>query len=97
MITIDEIKKIARLSNLTFEEDELARFAGQFGQILDYIAQLNAVDTSGVEPTFTTLPDLAEGTPQRSDQVRPSIGVESALANAPDSENGLFKVPRVIE
>lgn len=96
-ISILEIQKIARLSNLNFEPEELERFAGQFAQILDYIAQLSAVDTDGVEPTFHTLPDVEQGTPTRPDETLPSFEPEQALSNAPSSSNGLFKVPRVID
>lgn len=96
-ISILEIQKIARLSNLSFEPEELERFAGQFAQILDYIAQLSAVDTNGVEPTFHTLPDVEQGTPTRPDDPLPSFEVDQALSNAPSSANGLFKVPRVID
>lgn len=97
MVSLDEIKKIARLANLTFEPAELELFAGQFSQILDYIAQLSTVDTSGVEPTFHALPEIDKGTVIRVDEVRPSFDPELSLSNAPDKENNLFKVPKVID
>lgn len=93
-LTLDEVRAIARLARLqlTVEEEEL--FAGQLSDILDYAARLSAVDTSAIPPTATVLPMNA---PLREDEVRPCLPRDQVLANAPDPEGGMFRVPRVLE
>jgi len=89
----DEVRHIARLAHLEFSEDELAQFTQQFNSIVEYVARLNALDTSDIEPTSHV---AGETRALREDLLVPSIPREEALANAPDSERGLFKVPKVI-
>jgi aspartyl-tRNA(Asn)/glutamyl-tRNA(Gln) amidotransferase subunit C len=62
--------------------------------VLDYAAQLQAVDTTGVPPTATVLPLRSV---MRDDEVRPSLPVTQALANAPDQRDGYFRVHAVLE
>jgi aspartyl-tRNA(Asn)/glutamyl-tRNA(Gln) amidotransferase subunit C len=89
----DEVRHIARLANLDFSEAEYDRFTRQLNSILDYVAQLDRLQTGTVEPTSHAVSD-SRGL--RDDAVAPSISREEALANAPDADRGLFKVPRVI-
>ena len=92
-ITVDEVRHIARLANLEFTEAEHERFTRQLNSILEYIAQLNRLDTSAIEPTS----HVESGAHTlREDGVSGSISTEEALANAPESGRGLFKVPKVI-
>ena len=97
-ISTGEVEKIAELAKLKFDSQELERFVGQFQEILEYIAKLEAVSTEDVEPTYQALEqgeDLA--TPTREDEVKPCFPVGTALANAPDSSEDQFRVPPVIE
>ncbi len=92
-ISRDEVLHIARLAHLEFTDAEYDRFTRQLSRILDYIAQLEGLDTSAVEPT-SQVGDHSPGL--RDDRVQGSIRQETALANAPDAGAGLFRVPRVI-
>lgn len=93
-VTVDDVKYIARLSMLRFDEDELLQFTGEFNRIIEYVGKLNALDLSEVEPLFqpveTPRPTL------RDDVARPGISHDEAFRNAPEEESGHFKVPRVI-
>ena len=89
----DEVRHIARLAHLEFTEDELAQFTQQFNSIVAYVARLNALETSNIEPTSHV---AGETRPLRDDVLIPSIPRDEALSNAPDSERGLFRVPKVI-
>jgi aspartyl-tRNA(Asn)/glutamyl-tRNA(Gln) amidotransferase subunit C len=93
-LSIDEVAKIAMLARLRIGPDELPTFTGQLSAIVEYVAQLQALDTSGVEP-------LAHGVEVRNvfrDDVRgPSLPREEALANAPKRDEQAFLVPAVLE
>src|SRR5215813_9757870 len=96
-ITRDDVEKIAELARLELTADEVVSFAGQLSSILGYIDKLNELDTSGVEPmshcsTAGEQPDEL----RREDNVAPSLGQKIAVENAPDAEDGYFRVPRVI-
>jgi aspartyl-tRNA(Asn)/glutamyl-tRNA(Gln) amidotransferase subunit C len=92
-ITRDEVLYVARLARLEIEESATERLAAQIGNILDYVDQLNQVDTAGVAPTSHA---LALTNAFREDVVRPHIDREAALANAPAQENGCFLVPKIV-
>ncbi len=96
MVPIDEIKKIADLSKLTYSPDELERFVHHFQEILDYFEHLNSAPTEGVNPTYHAL-DAFSGTPFRVDQTRPSLPCNDAVSNAPQEVDCQFRVPKVIE
>ena len=92
-ITRDEVLHLAKLANLEFTEEEIDRFTRQIGSILDYVARLNELDTSAIEPTS----HVESGSHAlREDALGPSIPREEALANAPESDGSHFKVPKVI-
>ena len=93
-ITREQATHVARLAKLSMSERETEQLTSQLEQILTYIDQLNALDTTGVEPTSHAI--FLENV-FRDDRVAPSLPVETALKNAPDRENGFFKVPKVIE
>ncbi len=93
-ITRAEVEHVARLARLELTEGEKERMTAQLDAILGYIDTLNALDTSGVEPTTTVIP---MGSVMREDAVRPSLDREEVLANAPDREDVFFRVPRIIE
>jgi aspartyl-tRNA(Asn)/glutamyl-tRNA(Gln) amidotransferase subunit C len=93
-ITREEVEHVARLARLALSEEEKAEMTAQLDAILGYMDKLNAVDTSGVEPTTTVIPMVSV---MRDDAVRPSLSQDEALSNAPDREDAFFRVPRIIE
>lgn len=93
-ITLAEVEHVARLARLALDADEKERMRSQLDAILGYIEQLRRVDTEGVEPTAHVLPLVNI---LREDEVRPSYPVDAMLANAPDAQDGQFRVPRILE
>ena len=93
-ISKEEVEHVAKLARLEITETEKEAFSQQLSGILTYMEQLKSVDTSGVEPTATV---LEQTNVFREDQVRPSLPVGKALMNAPESEEGYFVVPKIIE
>ncbi|AJF05605.1 Asp-tRNA(Asn)/Glu-tRNA(Gln) amidotransferase subunit GatC [Geoalkalibacter subterraneus] len=93
-ISREEVEHVARLARLALPEDEIDRLTGEMDAILGYVEKLNELDTEGIVPTAHVVP--VENA-LREDEVKPSLGAEKALANAPQSANGCFRVPRVIE
>src|SRR5256885_3221023 len=96
-ITEADIEKIAELAHLEITDDERRVFAPQIAEIVTYVEQLNAIDTSAVEPALGGLTAEGQRTdPSRRDEVEPSLGQELALDQAPDSAAGHFRVPKVL-
>ncbi len=93
-ITKREVEKVAKLARLELTESEQAAFAKQLSQILTHVETLKQYDTVGVVPTATV---LGQVNVFRPDMVRPSLSVEQAVDNAPESIDGFFVVPKVIE
>jgi aspartyl-tRNA(Asn)/glutamyl-tRNA(Gln) amidotransferase subunit C len=93
-ITLAEVEHVARLARLALDADEKERMRSQLDAILGYVEQLRRVDTDGVEPTAHVLPLVNV---LREDEVRPSYPFEAMLANAPDAQDGQFRVPRILE
>lgn len=96
-ITDEEVRRVAELAALALRDDEVERMAKDLDSILSHIDKLNELDTTGVEPMAQVLFDAEETATLREDRERPSLSNSEALANAPASGNGYFKVPRVIE
>jgi len=93
LITLEQVRHVARLARLSLDDDQAARFARQLESILEYVAVIGRVDVSGVEPMAHALP-IANVF--RDDVVEPALSVEEVLANAPESDGPFFKVPKVI-
>ena len=93
-ITVADVEHVARLARLELSEDEKRLFAGQMDAILGYVDKLKELNTDGIMPTSHAVP--VENA-FRPDQVCQSIGVERALANAPDRVDSFYRVPKVIE
>src|SRR5262245_26384373 len=95
VFTRSEVEAIAALARLELDEQEIDLFARQLGEILQYVRQLQQIDTTGVPPTATV---VTRHSADRADLVAPSLERQAALASAPDPAlpAGLFKVPRVI-
>ena len=92
-ISRDDVAHVARLARLTLSDDELDRFTGQLGAILDHAADMAALDLEGVEPT-THPYDLSNVL--RDDVVAPCLDREEVLAQAPAAQDGMFRVPPVL-
>jgi len=95
-VSVEEVRRIAQLSKLTYTPEELELFVHHFQQILDHFATLEQVQTSGVAPAYHALAGPL-ATPLREDQVRPSLPPDAAVSNAPQASDHQFRVPRVIE
>jgi aspartyl-tRNA(Asn)/glutamyl-tRNA(Gln) amidotransferase subunit C len=91
-IDIDAVKHIAKLARLQLSQDEEKLYAGQLNKIIGYFDELNAIDTTNVEPMSHALPVVNV---MRDDELVPSPGHETLLAGAPAAERGFFKVPKI--
>jgi aspartyl-tRNA(Asn)/glutamyl-tRNA(Gln) amidotransferase subunit C len=96
-ITEREVRYVADLANLKLTDDEVRKFQADLDGILEHIAKLNEIDTTGVEPMAQVLYAADETATLRHDVPAPPLGNEAALANAPQPGAGYFKVPKVIE
>ncbi len=103
MSTVDpaQLRHLAELAQLRPSEAELDRLGDDLNTILDYVAKLETLDTSGVEPATQPYPPAAHRTPSatvwREDEPEPGLTPEEALANAPQRLGDAFGVPEVIE
>ena len=90
-ISLEQIKHLAHLSRLEFSEEELKEMQGDMGKILDFVAQIDALDLSGIEP-LTQMSDSVNV--MREDRTKGMIQKEEALRNAPDANSDYFRVPK---
>jgi aspartyl-tRNA(Asn)/glutamyl-tRNA(Gln) amidotransferase subunit C len=96
-ITEADVEKVAQLAHMEITPDELKVFAPQMADIVAYVEQLNALDTTDVQPSLGGLtPEGEETDSARADLVAPSLGQKTALAEAPDPASGHFRVPKVL-
>lgn len=93
-ISREEVNRIATLARLSLGEAEAEALTRQLDAILEYVAQLQNLDTTGVEPTAQL---GTASTPMREDEPQPSLSQEAALANAPKSAGGGFVVPKTVD
>lgn len=93
-ITKKEAGHVARLARLGASEDELETFAAQLSAILEYAGMLNKMDTKNVQPASHAIPLKNV---LREDKVVPCEDVEAIIANAPEEEVGMFRVPKIME
>ena len=92
-----DIAKVAELAHLELQEEELKVFAPQITEIINYVEQLNQLDTANVTPALGGLTPEGEKTDSsRDDHVAGSLGQKTALAEAPDPASGHFRVPKVL-
>jgi aspartyl-tRNA(Asn)/glutamyl-tRNA(Gln) amidotransferase subunit C len=92
-ITRADVEHVARLARLALTEPEIEELTGQLGGILEYAAQVSALDLADVPPTAHPLPLVNIFRP---DVARPGVDRDEVLAQAPASENGRFRVPRIL-
>jgi aspartyl-tRNA(Asn)/glutamyl-tRNA(Gln) amidotransferase subunit C len=88
-----EVEHVAQLARLELTDAEKPRFAEQLSHILRYVDQLQGVPTEGVPPTASV---ASEETVLREDTPRECLPLEKTLANAPESSEGFFVVPRIL-
>jgi aspartyl-tRNA(Asn)/glutamyl-tRNA(Gln) amidotransferase subunit C len=88
------VRKVARLARIAEPEDRLEPLARELSGILNWIEQLNEVDTNGVEPMTTS---VETALPMRDDVVTDGGDPAKVLANAPKAHKGFFVVPKVVE
>jgi aspartyl-tRNA(Asn)/glutamyl-tRNA(Gln) amidotransferase subunit C len=93
-ISIQDVEHVANLARLELNDAEKEQFTRQLNAILKYAEQLNGLDTDGIEPTSHAMPLVNV---MREDEARPSWPLEQVMRNAPDEEDGHFKVPAVLE
>ena len=96
-LTEKEVRYVADLANLRLSDEEVHKMSHDLGQILTHIEQLNELDTKNVEPMTQVLYDADETATLREDIPQVTLTNSEALANAPLSGAGYFKVPKVIE
>lgn len=94
MLARDEIEAIAHLARLALTDDELDRHAVELTSILEHVAALAELDTTGVEPMTHAVPIELR---LRDDRPAPPLAVEVALADAPAVEDDCFEVPAIIK
>ncbi len=93
-ITTKDVEQVALLSRLEIPTDQQEDFTGRLNAILDYMEMLNSLDTTGIEPTAHVLPLKNV---MRADETQPSLARDLALSNAPEQEDGYFRVPKIME
>ena len=94
MISEAQVEHVAQLARLALSDEEKQRFTEQLNAILTYMEQLREVPTEGVQPTAHVL-DLVNV--WRDDTVRQTLSADAALANAPETVQHFFVVPRIVE
>lgn len=92
-ITTEEAQKIALLSRLSFADEDLEKMRDSMNSILTYMEELNQYDTTDVAPTVHA---VEQYNVMREDVTHQSFTNEEALMNAPEKEDGYFKVPKII-
>jgi len=90
----EEVRHIAQLARLSLTDEEEALYQEQLSAILEHFEQLQALNTKDIPPTATALPVRNV---MREDEVEQAHEREDLLANAPDEEDGCFKVPAVLD
>ncbi len=93
-ITREEVEHVANLARLRFSPDKLEQFTARMNAILEYMEQLNELDTGGIEPTSHAVP---LPTAWREDEVKPSLEPEKITSEAPESADDFVVVPKIIE
>ena len=89
-----DVEHIAKLARLKLSEQEIERYQRELSAILEYVDQLNELDTDNVEPTAHPLP---VHTVLREDEIAPSYEPDKALQNAPQRGGSFFAVPKVLD
>ena len=92
MISIEDVEHVAKLARLELSDEEKKLFTKQLDDILKYVEQMSEIDTTNVEPMASAIPVTNV---MREDEVVYSNTKEELMKNAPDEEDGFFKVPKI--
>ena len=93
-LTKEEVLKVAHLARLEFKEDEIEKFRGDLNNIIKFIEELREVDTNGIEPMYQVNHEQENNF--RADEIKESLSKDKAMLNAPQKEDGMFIVPKVV-
>ena len=93
-ITENQVRQVAKLSRLALDDEQITQFTEQMGSILGYIEKLNELDVESVPPLAHCLPIHNVF---RQDEIKPSLDPADALANAPQTHENYFKVPKILD
>jgi aspartyl-tRNA(Asn)/glutamyl-tRNA(Gln) amidotransferase subunit C len=98
-VTVEEVERVAELAHLELKPEETSAMLADLNAILDYVAELNQLDTAGVAPLaqVSELSNAAGAATLRADKVEPSLNRAVVMHEAPESDQAFFKVPKVIE
>lgn len=98
-VTVADVVRVAELANLELEPEESQSMVHDLNAILDYVAQLSTLDTTGVEPLaqMSELEGAGGATVLRQDVLTPSLDRAAVMPQAPETDGAFFKVPKVIE
>ncbi len=98
-VTVEEVERVAELAHLEFKPEEMPGMLKDLNAILDYVAELSELDTTGVTPLaqVSELKNAAGESVLRDDMVRPSLDRAVVMGQAPETDGVFFKVPKVIE
>ena len=98
-VTVEDVERVAELAHLELAPQETGRMLRDLNAILDYVAELNEIDTSGVEPLaqVNELGNAAGPGALRVDEIAPSLPRADVMPQAPETNGAFFKVPKVIE
>jgi aspartyl-tRNA(Asn)/glutamyl-tRNA(Gln) amidotransferase subunit C len=98
-VTVEDVERVAELANLELAPEETPRMLKDLNAILDYVAELNELDTKGVVPLaqVSELLDANGAGVLRDDVVQPSLDRGVVMAQSPETDQAFFKVPKVIE
>ena len=93
-LTRADVEHVARLARLALTDDEVDRLTGELAAVLDHARDVAALELDGVPPTAHPLPLRNV---LRADEVRPSLDRDEVLDAAPATEDGRFRVPRILD
>ena len=96
-LTEKEVRYVANLANLRLSDDEVGQMVNDLGSILDHMDHLAEIDTEGVAPMSQVLYEDEETATLRPDVPKAPLGNADAMANAPVSGGGYYKVSQVME
>ncbi|WP_422369725.1 Asp-tRNA(Asn)/Glu-tRNA(Gln) amidotransferase subunit GatC [Hoeflea sp.] len=93
-VDLATVKRVAHLARIAVTEEEASRMEGELNAILGFVEQLSEVDVDGVEPMTSVMPMAMK---KRQDVVTDGSKAEDIVANAPETTDNFFMVPKVVE
>ena len=97
-VTVKDVERVAELAHLELAPEEIEPMLRDLNAILDYVAELNRIDTAGIEPLAQASELEGAAVPEaRPDRLEPSLARNTVMQQAPETDGVFFKVPKVIE